>query len=68
MAVICRNISIGTYVGATGAIARIEAVDVTCEVAKGEVTKLDAGVVWSFGAADAALVDICLTAVNTCDR
>src|SRR5256885_1188111 len=47
-----------SYVGAAGAIARVEAVDVAGEVGKREIAELDAGVVGSFGAAGAALVDV----------
>jgi len=50
----------GSYVGAAGAIAGVEAVDITGEVAEGEVAKLDAGVVGSFGTAGGSLVDVCL--------
>jgi hypothetical protein len=50
----------GSYVGAAGAIAGVEAVDITSEVAEGEVAELDAGVVWAFGAAGGSLVDVCL--------
>lgn len=52
--------SSGSYIGAAGAVARVEAVDVASEVAEGEIAELDAGVVWSFGAAGVSLVDVCL--------
>lgn len=51
---------IRTYVGATGAIARVEAVNITGEIAEGEIAELDAGVVGSFGATGVSLVDVCL--------
>ena len=60
--------SAGSYVGAAGAIAGVEAVDITGEVAEGEIAELDAGVVGSFGAAGAALVDVCLVMVSGCYR
>ena len=60
MAFTCQKRAIGSYVGAAGAVARVEAVDITGEVAEGEITELDAGVVGSFGAAGVALVDVCL--------
>lgn len=50
----------GSYVGAAGSVAGVEAVDITSDVAEGEVAELDAGVVWAGGAAGVALVDVCL--------
>ena len=63
--------SVGSYVGAAGSVAWVEAVDITGDVAKGEIAKLDAGVVWAFGAAGVSLVDVCLVVcqsllVGTC--
>jgi hypothetical protein len=59
---------VGAYVGATRAIAGVEAVDVAGNVTKSEIAKLDAGVVWPFGAAGISLIDICLVAVSHCYR
>lgn len=49
-----------SYVGAAGSVARVEAVDIASDVAEGEIAELDAGVVWSSGAAGVSLVDVCL--------
>lgn len=57
-----------SYVGAAGSVARVEAVDIASDVAKGEIAELDAGVVWTGGAAGVALVDVCLFMVSHCYR
>jgi len=57
-----------SYVCTAGAVARVEAIDVAGEVAEGEVAKLDAGVVWAFGAAGVSLVDVGLVKVSHCSR
>jgi hypothetical protein len=60
MVFICWKGATGSYVGAAGAVAGVEAVDITSDVAEGEIAELDAGVVWSGGAAGVSLVDVCL--------
>lgn len=55
---------VGSYVGATAAIARVETVDVTGDVAECEIAELNAGVVGSFDGSCVALIDICLFAVR----
>ena len=68
LAVVYLQMLAESYVCAAGAVARIEAVDVASDVAEGEVAKLDAGVVWTFGAAGVSLVDVGLVKVSHCSR
>jgi hypothetical protein len=60
----CWKGATGSYVGAAGSVARVEAVDVASDVAEGEIAELDAGVVWSGGAASVSLVDVRLFMVS----
>jgi hypothetical protein len=49
-----------SYVRAAAAITRVEAVDVTRDVAECEVPELDAGVVGSLDSSCTSLIDVCL--------
>jgi hypothetical protein len=60
MVFVCWKGATGSYVGAAGPVAGVEAIDITSDVAEGEVAELDAGVVWSGGTAGVSLIDVCL--------
>jgi hypothetical protein len=60
----CRE-CVWSYVRAAAAITRVEAVDVTSDVAECEISELYAGVVGSLGGSCASLVDVCLLELAT---